>query len=377
MSDRILIVGAGFAGAVYARELAEHGFDVNVIDKRPHIGGNAFDETLSNGTRIHRYGPHLFHTNNETVVAWLTRFGEFVEYRHRVQALLENGMTVPLPINRTTINEIFGEHLTDIEQVKSFLRSQSEHISAPANAAEYLNANIGRKLTDLFFRPYTKKMWGLDLESMSSEVVKRIPLRLDDEDLYFPGDKFQLLPVHGYTRIFEEILNHPRISTQTSVVFSKSMLGDFKHCFNSMPIDEYYDYELGRLPYRSIKFHHRDEPVGYALGKAPTINFTDDSRFTRQTDWSLLPGNEGTKSPTKTVTTEEPCDYLDNDFERYYPVKTSDSRYEAIYQMYKLRSGNEAGISFIGRCGTYQYLDMHQVISQSLHGVHSWISSQT
>ena len=177
--QRILVVGAGFAGATYARELAEHGYQVDVIDKRPHVAGNAYDETSDGGVRVHRYGPHLFHTSNANVVQWLMRFGAFVPYEHRVSVALASGAFVPLPINRQTINTVFDEKLR--------------------NAAEYLASQIGETLTDLFFRPYTRKMWALDLEDMAAAVVRRIPLRHDDEDRYFPDDQFQMLPRDGYT----------------------------------------------------------------------------------------------------------------------------------------------------------------------------------
>ena len=167
MSNAILVVGAGFAGSTYARELAEHGFRVDVIDKRPHVVGNAYDEVAPSGVRIHKYGPHLFHTNNEEVVLWLARFGDFVPYRHKVQAELADGRCVPLPVNRRTINAVFGTGLQNEAEVRAFLATQAVSIAAPENAAEYLHANIGTTLTELFFRPYTRKMWGRDLEDWS------------------------------------------------------------------------------------------------------------------------------------------------------------------------------------------------------------------
>ncbi len=364
---RILIVGAGFAGAVHARTLAEAGYRVEVIDRRPHIAGNAYDEIDANGNRVHRYGPHLFHTNNETVVAWLKRFGAFTDYAHKVEALIDDGRFVPLPVNRRTIEAVFDTKLADASAAERFLKEQAVPIEAPANAAEHLNSQIGQRLTDLFFRPYTKKMWAMDLEDMSAAVVQRIPIRTDDEDHYFPNDKFQMLPDEGYTAIFESILDHDNISVRLSTEFDKAMLADYDHCFNSMPIDEYYDEAFGPLPYRSIRFHHDTRPANAEFGTAATINFTDSGPITRETDWGRLPGHRvADAGPNKTVTREEPCDYRDNDLERYYPVKTSDGRYDKVYQQYKTLADREGGITFIGRCGTYQYLDMHQVINQSL-----------
>jgi UDP-galactopyranose mutase len=372
---RVLVVGAGFSGATYARHLADAGFNVDVIDQRPHVGGNAFDYLDSNGVRVHAYGPHLLHTNNERVIAWLKRFGEFIPYQHRVSAFVSRlGKCVPLPINRTTINCVFGLQLTSEFEVSKFLSRVALPVAHIRNAADYLNANIGRELTDLFFRPYTKKMWALDLEELDAAVVKRIPLRHDDEDKYFPGDSFQCLPAHGYTEVFRTILDHPNISVGLNVPFVSGIERDYECCFNSMPIDQYYDYAFGHLPYRSIRFHSRLEAVDYNFGFTPVVNFTDDGRFTRQTDWAAFPEHAVTMGSTKPITLEEPCDYAANNFERYYPVKTSDARYDGVYRKYKALSQSNNKLRFIGRCGTYQYLDMHQVINQSSRGAIEWIA---
>jgi UDP-galactopyranose mutase len=373
---KILVVGAGFAGAVFSRELASAGYQVDVIDKRPHIAGNAYDETSPEGIRVHRYGPHLFHTNNKIVVDWLCQFGSFVNYEHEVQALLPDGRAVPLPVNRTTINMVFDEHLQTEQDVKHFLSRLALPIVSPANAAEYLQANIGTLLTDLFFRPYTKKMWAMDLEEMAPEVVKRIPIRFDDERRYFPNDRYQIMPRDGYTAIFEKIFCHKNIKIHINQVFDKSMLSGYDHCFNSMPIDEYFDYCFDPLPYRSIAFHHKTVPSFTSSEVAAVTNFTDTGPRTRQTDWSAIPCHVVMDTGMKVLTQEEPCDYLINNRERYYPVKTSDGRYDQIYQKYKSQSTSEKNITFIGRCGTYQYLDMHQVINQSLNTVRSWLNKQ-
>jgi len=371
--SRILVVGAGFAGAVYARTLADSGYNVRVIDRRPHIAGNAYDEVNSDGVRIHRYGPHLFHTNNERVVDWLARFAVLDTYEHKVEAELANGQCVPLPINRSTINDVFGVQLANEQEVRDFLAQQAEPRAEITNAADHLVANIGRKLTDLFFRPYTKKMWALDLEDLDAAVVKRIPLRYDDEDRYFPSDVFQVLPRDGYTHAVGAILDHPAITVELNQAFDHAMLSEYAHCFNSMPIDEFFGYDDSALPYRSIRFHHASVPADYARGETSVVNFTDSGPLTRETDWSRLPGHRIYETGRKTVTQEEPCDYMDNDLERYYPVKTSDGRYDAVYRRYKTRAEALDNITFIGRCGTYQYLDMHQVINQSLAGVHAWL----
>jgi len=371
----VLIVGAGFAGATHARVLAEAGWNVDVIDRRDHIGGNAYDEVTPSGVRIHRYGPHLFHTSNAAVVEWLRRFGTFVPYEHRARARLPDGRTVPLPVNRETINTVFGQSLATPAEVEAFLRTQAAAIAQPANAAEELNSRIGRRLTDLFFRPYTKKMWARNLEDMDAAVVRRVSPRTDDEDRYFPGDSFQMMPAHGYAALFGAILDHPRIRVSLKANFEKAMLGGYAHCFNAMPIDEYFDNVFGPLPYRSLRFHHRDVPRETATAAA-VVNFTDDGPYTRETDWSRLPGHTVRPGASKTLTIEEPCTPEDNGMERYYPVKTSDGSAEALYARYRDLAAAERNLTFIGRCGTYQYLDMHQVINQSLASAERWLRGQ-
>ncbi|MDJ0823596.1 MAG: UDP-galactopyranose mutase [Paracoccaceae bacterium] len=373
---RILVVGCGFAGAVYARTLAEHGFDVHCIDQRPHIAGNAYDYVDENGVRVHKYGPHLFHTNNEKVFRWMTRFGAFVDYKHKVACRIEGGKLVPFPINRDTISQFFDAPLSDEASLEAFMARQRRDIAEPANAAEMLESKVGTTLTDTFFRRYTKKMWDMDLEDIHASVVQRVSVRFDRQDLYFPNDAIQVLPRDGYTALFGNILDHDRIRIELGVAFDKRMEKDYVFCFNSMAIDEYYDHAYGDLPYRSIRFHteHRNTSD---CDHWPVVNYTDMSPFTRETRWHNLPGHHVTPGPKVTVTVEEPCDYRDNNLERYYPVRTNDNKYGPLYERYAERAAADGGrLKFIGRCGTYQYLDMHQVINQSLSGVQKWLQTQ-
>jgi len=372
----VLVVGAGFAGAVHARELAGHGWRVDLIDRRPHLAGNAHDAVSADGTRVHRYGPHLFHTSNARVMRWLERFAAFVPYSHRVLAELPPApggpRHVPLPVNRTTLNAVFAQRLATDAEAASFLANQAVPCAAPRNAAEYLHARIGRTLTDLFFRPYTRKMWALELEDMHPAVVARVPLRLDEDSRYFPDAAFQVLPRHGYTALVGAILDHPAIRVTLGQAYARGLERGYAACFNSMAIDEYFDYAEGPLPYRSIRFHHRSEPAGYARGPAAVVNFTDAGRHTRETDWSRLPLHQDPASATKTVTLEEPCADTENAMERYYPVRTNDDRHRATYARYLARAQAAPAMRFIGRCGSYRYLDMDQVINQSLQQAHAW-----
>lgn len=361
--DRVLIVGAGFAGAVHARVLAEAGVRVDMIDQRPHIAGNAYDRLDERGVRIHVYGPHLFHTNNLKVVEFLQRFGEFVPYEHRVAAEVE-GDYISFPVNRTTFEQVFGREFATEEELQDFIATLAEPIADPANAGEFLRAKIGARMTDLFFRPYTKKMWNLDLEEMDAAVVRRVPIRTDRDDRYFPGDQYQMLPRQGYTEIVRAMLEHELISVQLGVPFDQSMEQEFDLCFLSCPIDEYFDYRFGELPYRSIRFHHQE--VAEAPTAAATVNYTDARPFTRETYWHLLPGHAEHAGAAKTKTIEEPCDYKDNAMERYYPVRDASGVYAARYREYAELAKSYPRLRFIGRCGTYTYLDMHQVIAQSL-----------
>jgi UDP-galactopyranose mutase len=372
----ILIVGAGFAGATYARTLAEAGYTVDVIDRRDHIAGNAADRVDANGVRVHRYGPHLFHTNATPVFDWLRCFGAWTPYLHRVRAILPGGGFAPLPVNLDTINAVFDVTLRTEAEAACFLHRVAVPIAEPRNAAEHLRSRIGDVLTDLFFRPYTRKMWGLELEEMDASVVKRLPVRFDSNDLYFPDDRHQALPADGYIALFEAILAHPAITVELSVDFVPGMERSYDFCFNSMAIDEYFDCRLGELPYRSIRFHHKtvtqwdDQPYSVR-------NFTDAGRFTREAWWHCLPGHLHQDTGRRTVTVEEPCEYRDNNNERYYPVKTADGSYQIRYQGYRALADTLPNMAFIGRCGTYQYLDMDQVINQSLAGAGRWLQSRS
>ena len=252
---RILIVGAGLSGSVIARELAEDGHAVEVIDQRDHVAGNAYDYVNRHGIRVHKYGPHLFHTSNEEVWNYLSHFTNWLPYKHKVKALLDDGRYVTLPVNKYT-KEAVGEE----------------------------------NVLDVFFRPYTKKMWGVSLDELNPNIINRVPIRDDDNEYYFPDDKYQAIPTEGYTAMVQHMLNHENIAVYLNEKFDKSEEVDYDHIFNSMPIDVYYDCMYGELPYRSIKFHNFDIFMHKCLPTA-TVNFTHDGPYTRVTEWKNIVGH--------------------------------------------------------------------------------------
>jgi UDP-galactopyranose mutase len=336
VADSILIVGAGFSGAVVARELAEQGRKITVIDKRPHLAGNAYDCINEYGIRVHQYGPHIFHTSNQRVVEWLSRFTEWLPYKHKVKAMLSDGRLVTLPVNKETA-EIVGKE----------------------------------NIIDIFYRPYTQKMWGVEIEQLDPEIVARVKPREDQNEYYFPDDAFQAMPKDGYNRLFEKIFAHDNIEVLLNREFSKADEAKYLHVFNSMPIDEYFDYCFGELPYRSIKFHTHTFPIPKIFPVA-TVNYTHNEPYTRATEWKNFPGH-GENTAQTTVTIEEPCDYRSNNFERYYPVKDIHGRNRELYKKYqKVVAKN---MTFIGRCGLYAYLDMHQAVSTALAVAANYLAS--
>lgn len=372
----VLIVGAGFAGAVIAREIAEverGAVTVTVIDKRDHIAGNAYDPLhTQTGHRYHKYGPHIFHTNSAGIIDYLSRFTEWVPYHHKVQALLPGGLAAPMPINRATLDAHYGVRVADEQAMRALLESVRVPCDEPVNALEYLHSIYGTELTELFFGRYTRKMWGLDMSDMPVSVVARLPVRYGNELEYF-NDQYQCMPAEGYLALFEKMLDHPNIDVQLNTVFDKTMESQYSQVFNSMPIDEYFGNEFGPLPYRSIKFEHRfDEPFEHTV---PTVNFTDSGKYTRKTAWPLYPGCGGIVGGH--VTYEEPCSYEDNNLERYYPIKTIDGWPQRRYKQYEGLAKTRQNMTFIGRCGQYIYYDMHQVVANSLSIAKKFIESSS
>ena len=354
IEKKILIVGAGLAGSTIARILAEKDFKVVIIDKRNHLAGNIFDFVNDNNERIHKYGPHLLHCRKDSkALKFLSRFTKWVKYEHKVRALLANGKTTPLPVNKLTLEDIFGMSFDSEKDTKKFLDNIRNKDLIAKNTDELFESTVGNKLADIFFRPYTKKMWGIEPKDLNIKVGARLPVRTNDDCRYF-NDEFQALPKEGYSEMVNRMIDHKNIQVNLNTSFVKGMEEDYLHSFLSVPIDEYYNFEFGKLPYRSIIFENRLED---SLDlDAPVINFTDDSPYTRKTQWNLLPNSENFKGDIKTITYEKPCSMSINPGEYYYPVQTKESK--RIYSDYIKLSKKEFNITFIGRTGLFKYIDM-------------------
>ena len=367
-----LVVGAGFVGSVIARELAEAGHHVTIIDKRDHIGGNAFDHVNDHGERIHDYGPHLFHgSKNSVAVKWLSQFTEWVPYEHRVRALLEDGRTTGLPVNTTTLEDIFDVKLETPEDSQAFLEDlQDKSIEAPTNSDEVFLKSVGETLANIFFRPYTRKMWGKPASEIEAAVGARIPVRANRDDRYFTDD-FQMMPKDGYTAIFERILDHPNITVRLNAAYDRHANEFFHHAFLTVPIDRYYDNCFGELPYRSIRFVQGEVSEDQS---ATTVNFTDDGMFTRTTQWSLIPNSGKRESGPHQVTLEVPCDPKDNNDECYYPIRNKESL--ELFGKYQELAAEEGNLTFCGRLGWFQYLDMVPAINKALQTVKPFVTTE-
>jgi len=325
---KILVVGCGFSGSTIARYLGENGYQVTAIDKRNHVAGNAYDEENEQGIRIHKYGPHIFHTSNKKVFDWLSRFTEWVEYKHKVKGILEEGELVTIPPNLDTVKR------------------------------------LGKQgVLDTIYRPYTKKMWNVDLEELDPSIRKRTAVRDDLNEYYFPDDTYQFMPKDGYSALVDNMLRHKNIEVELNTTFDKSLENDYVQVFNSMPIDEYYENIYGELPYRSIRFHSVLLPIPSLL-PAPVINFTHNLPYTRITEWKKFPNSQNSSKDWSVLTYEEPCDYKENDNERFYPVKDINGQNRERYKKYTEIENTKT--TFVGRCGQYVYLDMDQAVSSAL-----------
>ena len=350
-----LIVGAGFAGATCAQQLAAAGFSVLVVDQRPHIGGNAYDRLDEQGILIHPYGPHIFHTNGKRIFEYLSQFTDWRFYEHRVLASVE-GKLLPVPINRTTINELYGLAL-DEAGVEAYLESVRIPTQHARNSEDVVLSGVGRDLCDKFFRGYTRKQWDLDLSELSPGVAARVPARTNSDDRYFTDD-FQFMPADGYSEMFQNMLSHPNITVRLGVRFQdvRQELA-FRHLIFTGPIDQYFEYRFGRLPYRSLEFRHEHLSGVSQFQRVGTVNYPNSEAFTRITEFKHLTGQvcRGTS-----IVREYPTWQGDP----YYPVPSEQN--ERQFQQYRDLAKQQSAVSFVGRLAEYRYYNMDQVVGAAL-----------
>lgn len=350
-----LIVGAGFAGSVLAERLASV-LDKKVLicDKRPHIGGNAYDEYNDEGILVHKYGPHIFHTNSREVFDYLGRFTEWRDYQHRVQASVD-GMLVPMPINLDTINKLYGLNLTSFE-LEEFFGRVAEPVDNVKTSEDVVVSKVGRELYEKFFKNYTRKQWGLDPSELDASVTARVPTRTNRDDRYFT-DVYQAMPKHGYTRMFEKMLSHPNIKIMLNCDY-REIAASFPYdkMIYTGPIDSYFDNVYGKLPYRSLEFQHQTHDVE-TFQTAPVVNYPNDQAFTRVTEFKYLTGQEHKK-------TSVVYEYAKAEGDPYYPIPRPEN--DQLYRKYRALADAEKNVQFVGRLATYKYYNMDQIVAQAL-----------
>jgi UDP-galactopyranose mutase len=350
-----LVVGAGFAGSVLAERLAnELDLRVLVVDRRSHIGGNAYDRHDDAGVLIHPYGPHIFHTNAAQIFEYLSQFTRWRPYQHRVLASVD-GQLVPIPINLDTVNRLYGTSLTAFE-LEGFFESVAEKQERIETSEHVVVSKVGRDLYNKLFRGYTRKQWGLDPSELDASVTARVPTRTNRDDRYF-ADTYQAMPLHGYTRMFEAMLAHPNIKVMLNTDY-REIAGviPWQHLIYTGPIDAFFDYRYGKLPYRSLDFEHatlaleRFQPVG-------TVNYPNDYAYTRISEFKHITGQT---HPCTSVVYEYPR----ADGDPYYPVPRAEN--VALYKRYEADAALLPHVTFVGRLATYKYYNMDQVVGQAL-----------
>ncbi|HEY0004639.1 MAG TPA: UDP-galactopyranose mutase [Pyrinomonadaceae bacterium] len=350
-----LIVGAGFAGSVLAERLASVlDKKVLIVDRRNHIGGNAYDHYNDAGILVHKYGPHIFHTNSREVFDYLSQFTEWRNYQHRVLASVD-GMLLPIPINLDTINKLYGLNLTSF-QVEEFFASVAEPCAELRTSEDVVVGRVGRELYEKFFRNYTRKQWGLDPSELDASVTARVPTRTNRDDRYFT-DTYQAMPLHGYTRMFENMLDHPNIKIMLNCDY-REIERDIKYreMVYTGPVDAFFDYQYGKLPYRSLEFKHETHNVEQ-FQPAPVVNYPNDYAYTRITEFKYLTGQE--HKQTSIV-----YEFPQAEGDPYYPVPRKENA--DIYAKYKALADETRGVHFVGRLATYKYYNMDQIVAQAL-----------
>lgn len=350
-----LIVGAGFAGSVLAERLAVgSGKKVLIIDRRPHIAGNAFDYYNEEGILIHKYGPHIFHTNSQDVFQYLSKFTDWRPYEHRVLASVD-GQLLPIPINLDTINQMYGLNLNAFE-LEDFFKRMAEPREKIVTSEDVVVSKVGRELYEKFFRNYTRKQWDYDPSELDAAVTSRVPIRYNRDSRYF-NDTYQVMPLHGYTRMFERMLDHPNIKIMLNTDYQEVVdMVSFKEVIFTGPVDEYFGFIYGKLPYRSLEFQfqtlneEQHQPVA-------VINYPNEYPYTRVTEFKHLTGQRHSKT---TLVYEYPT--MDGD--PYYPIPRPENA--QLYARYQALAAEKSGVHFAGRLGTYKYYNMDQVVAQAI-----------
>ncbi|QFI67806.1 UDP-galactopyranose mutase [Sinorhizobium alkalisoli] len=361
------MVGAGLSGAVIGRELAEAGHQVEVFDTRDHIAGNCHTERdKETGVMVHVYGPHIFHTDDREVWDYVNRFERFMPYRNRVKTT-SKGQVYSLPINLHTINQFFGKSLRP-DEARAFIEEQSDTtIADPKTFEEQALRFIGRELYQAFFEGYTEKQWGCSPAELPASILKRLPVRFNYDDNYF-FHTYQGMPENGYTVMVGRILDHPNITVHLQTRFHRDWSGDFTQTFYSGPLDGYFDYEYGRLGYRTLdfeRFTYEGDYQGCAV-----MNYGDASvPYTRITEHKhFSPWEEHSGS----VCYREYARACGPDDIPYYPIRLVEDKTQLA--QYLARAAQEPFVTFVGRLGTYRYLDMDVTIREALDAARDFLS---
>jgi UDP-galactopyranose mutase len=349
------VVGAGFAGSVVARLLADQGVRLEIFEKRNHIAGNAFDQYDSNGVLVHNYGPHIFHTNSEKIFNFLSQFTEWRDYEHKVRSVID-GIEYPFPINRDTINQLYNKEFSE-KEIEIFFEGVRIPVDHPKTSEEVVLNSVGQDLYEKFFLNYTKKQWGLHPSELKAGVAARIPVRTNTDDRYFT-DKFQAMPADGYTKMFERMLDHPNISVQLNTDFF-DVRDKFTnhHVVYTGPIDAFYQYRFGKLPYRSLSFEHSHFDKVSQFQTVGTVNYPNDFAYTRITEFKHLTGQ--THSGTSIIK-----EYPQAEGDPYYPIPTEGN--ELLFKKYEELAKQETNVTFVGRLAQYKYYNMDQVVGAAL-----------
>lgn len=366
---RLAVVGAGFSGAVIAHQLAQAGYELDVFETRPHIAGNCFTkQDPVTGILIHVYGPHIFHTSNELVWEFIRKFDDFVPFTNRVKAIA-TGRVFSLPINLLTINQFFNKKFSP-EEAETFISSLGDKsIQEPSTFEEQALKFLGRELYEAFFKSYTIKQWGVQPSELPASILKRLPVRFNYDDNYY-ASRYQALPRRGYTHVVERLLDLPNIRVHLSTKFQRARSRDYQHVFYSGPIDGWFDCSLGRLGYRTLDFvseRHRGDYQGNAV-----INYCDsDVAWTRIAEHKHFSPWD---THTETVIFKEFSRSCEQEDEPYYPLRLLKEK--TLLAQYLELAKREPRTTFVGRLGTYRYIDMHVAVAEALEAAEKFLDAQ-